>query len=254
MPLKNQASNPKKLNLVIVDLERRFSLAMGMREINNLFYGAIHNYVELTREAFEVSPSWYDFYVREHTAWKDIVDKSAANDLYFMGAYRVLYDMYDQIEKIRAEVGSGRTISKVKKDSFKPYLQRVHSAILAKLEEDRVDAENFKQEEAAVEARPSFAIEYNPMTGIGYLNSKRFKFQARTPKFFLFGKLYEQIGVTISKEDVLKITNYQGRRQMYFINELAKDIRKKLDLTPDELVANVGNLTLTLKKLETSPK
>ena len=113
-------------------------------------------------------------------------------------------------------------------------------------------------------------IHYNKTTGIGYANEKRFKFTTGSPEFNVFATMYKYINKAVSREKVLSISGYGKKASSteeslkdsllkdnpkrkssdhtyatYFINELAKKIRKRTSLNIDQVVNNNGNLTLT---------
>jgi len=112
-------------------------------------------------------------------------------------------------------------------------------------------------------------IEYNPISGIGYVNGKRFKFKDDQPEYQLFRELYKRIGNKIPREKVLKLINFKSDEPVFkepewtefrkqndvttsetlAINKVVKKIRSRTGLTPDQLVNNNGNLTLVAQKV-----
>jgi len=115
--------------------------------------------------------------------------------------------------------------------------------------------------------KPEAEIHYNKNTGIGYANGKRFIFKNHQPEFVVFSHLYLNINHPITKKEILKFCQYDENRPItsegqsyhyakgaYFINNLAKKIRKRTGLTPDQVALNNGDLTLVGKKLKRPSK
>jgi len=116
-------------------------------------------------------------------------------------------------------------------------------------------------------------IYYDPNSGLGVTNNKRFKFKNDQPEFKIFTKLYQSMGSPISRPVVLELANYEEcedftlqrsiknkslkcvghKYATQFINELAKKIRQMAGLTPELLVLNEGSLTLRGQFYETPP-
>ena len=124
--------------------------------------------------------------------------------------------------------------------------------------------------ETEIERLPK--ISYDSVSGIGYVNDKRFKFKDDQPEYKIFEKLYKRIGKKLLRKKVLKIMGIQNEEPFlkepkwirqkkkdtevtdtYRINEIVKKIRKRTELTPDELVNNNGNLILRAQKVKNHP-
>jgi hypothetical protein len=90
-------------------------------------------------------------------------------------------------------------------------------------------------------------IAYNPVTGVGTLRKKNFKFKDNQPEFILFKMLYENFNEPVKRELVLKTLHKQeGKTATLAINDIAKKIRTRTGLTTKELVLNNGNITLSI--------
>lgn len=85
-------------------------------------------------------------------------------------------------------------------------------------------------------------IEYNPTTGIGYHGSMEFKLMDGSAEHRMFSKLYEKINTRISRYEVLELIRFyedgedmdptRRTAETAAINEVTKDLRKKIGLTP----------------------
>ncbi len=101
-------------------------------------------------------------------------------------------------------------------------------------------------------------IEYNPVTGIGYHGSKEFTLTDGSAEHRMFSKLYEKINTRISRYEVLELIRFyedgedsdptRSTAETAAINKVAKGLRKKIGLTPAQLVLNAGNLTVIATK------
>ena len=104
----------------------------------------------------------------------------------------------------------------------------------------------------------TLGIYYNKTTGIGHSTVKRFKFYKDQPEFVVFKRMYSNINHSISREEILKLCQYDENTQelsnKYFLNNLAKKMRKRTGLTPDQITLNRGDLTLVGQKLKNPPK
>jgi len=90
-------------------------------------------------------------------------------------------------------------------------------------------------------------IRYNPITGVGLLRGKDFKFKDQQPEYFLFKDLYENYNRPVKKEVILKILKHSDSTAgTLAINDLVKKIRARTGLKPNELVLNNGNITLSI--------
>lgn len=97
-------------------------------------------------------------------------------------------------------------------------------------------------------------IEYNPTTGKGYHGTKEFTLKDGSPEYRVFSKLYEKINNKVLRYDVLVSAHFYEEDEdidpvrkgdeTAAINKIAKDIRKKVGLTNQQLTMNNGNLTL----------
>jgi len=102
-------------------------------------------------------------------------------------------------------------------------------------------------------------IFYDKETGLGYINSKKFKLKDNQPDYKIFAKLYCQIGKKLLRSDILKIIGREESEaerinNTFAINELAKKIRSRTNLNTEQLVNNNGNLTLRAIKIKDFPK
>ncbi len=119
-------------------------------------------------------------------------------------------------------------------------------------------------------------IYYNKHSGVGYANQQRFKFKNDQPEFPVFGELYGNINKLLGRKSVLGLSKYKdsgtnkdldvklrknvGKKKIdytsatYFINKLAKKIRKRTGLNTDQLAVNNGDMVLVGKKLKEPPK
>jgi len=99
-------------------------------------------------------------------------------------------------------------------------------------------------------------INYNCKTGTGHTKLKKFKFKNHQPEFRVFAEMYKNINNPIVREKVLQISvckELGEDRKTYFINELAKKMRKRTGLTKDDIVNNNGDLTLVAESVENAP-
>lgn len=134
---------------------------------------------------------------------------------------------------------------------------------LVKFEYKNVKAtiKKFLEDKDEVQNRPTLAvgeIEYNPITGKGHHGSKEFTLTDGSAEHHMFSKLYEKINKRISRYEVLELIHFyeegedmdpnRSTAETAAINEVAKGLRKKIGLTPAQLVLNAGNLTLVAKK------
>lgn len=133
-----------------------------------------------------------------------------------------------------------------------------------------------KVNKSKVKSSDSFSVaqvRYNPTNGFGFVNSKKFRFKDDQPEFIVFQELYNDIGASLSRARILKLSKYPQdeddiggeftkktdresaahRSETYFINELAKKIRGMTGLNTNQLTLNNGSLTLIGTKLEGSP-
>lgn len=115
-------------------------------------------------------------------------------------------------------------------------------------------------------------IYYDEQTAIGYSNGKEFRLKIGTPECGLFEKAYRKMNQRLDRQEVvdtlvkypkysnlkraLEVTKEEERRvqETGAINETIKTIRKKVRLTPSQLVQNGGTVTLVAKKITTIPK
>lgn len=120
--------------------------------------------------------------------------------------------------------------------------------------------EKQKSTKATYEAdKKTPSIEYNSITGIGVVNTKKFKFKDHQPEYRVFKLLYENINKKVLRYDILLATHFyeDGEDQdparkineTNDINEVAKKIREKTGLNTEQLVNNNGNLTLIGSKV-----
>lgn len=100
-------------------------------------------------------------------------------------------------------------------------------------------------------------IYYNYASGIGFINSKEFKFRVHTPECKVFELLYRKINQRVSKDEIIRASGLPIPRtesgKMYTINDIAKKIRAKTKLDNRNVVLNDGNLTLIGKKVSSPP-
>lgn len=256
-------------NYLIKDLERRYQMIMELdRDAldHEIFYGALHDYIGATKKAISESPAFHAFDHKEHDRFEQEVCQKVMNDesipkdernykvvdlMEFY--YAPIYDMLSQIsDKIDENMSMQELKSFLKWSGFgyREYLKQIHPSIIAVLEKELVSIGT----EQKKDTNSRSGIYYNSKTGIGLANGKEFKFKDHQPEFFVFGKLFEQIGEPLKKEDVLKIAKYQGGMATYFINSLVKKIRTKTKLNTRQIVLNNGNITLVGQKLEDFPK
>lgn len=111
-----------------------------------------------------------------------------------------------------------------------------------------------------------FEVYYNDKTGVGYVNGEKFKFKNNQPEFVVFREMYEDVNNPIPRKKVLELAGCKEEAApdygilkrnnaipTYFINRLAKKMRKRTGLNTDGIVNNNGELTLVATKLETVP-
>lgn len=257
---------------LINDLERRFKLLMEMDDediTRSSFNLAVHDYVDVLHNALSQSPSWHKYSHQMIEEWETAVTKiegvthreftaeetsilRARGHYYLASAYYDLEAIYEYIEggKIGRE-HSDNDFRKMNNIQWraKESLQRLHPTIIAKISED-IGSKNSEPKTNAL-----LGIHYNPLTGVGWANGKKFKFKDNQPDFKVFGRLYEQMGQPFLQKDIFALTGRTaGGTSNYFVNELAKKIRERTGLSTHELVLNNGNLTLATLKLEEFPK
>ncbi len=97
-------------------------------------------------------------------------------------------------------------------------------------------------------------VSYNHVTGIGYINSKKFRFTDGTSEYRIFEKLYKSINCKVSRYDVLEAIKFyedgedidpaRKTAETEAINKVAKSLRSKTGLNTEHLVVNNGNMTL----------
>lgn len=100
-------------------------------------------------------------------------------------------------------------------------------------------------------------VYYNNKTGVGFAGNKRFKFKNHQPEFKIFAEMHKSINNPILKIKVLELGNQDTVGEdvkTYFINELAKKMRKRTGLTKDNIVNNNGDLTLVAEIIQNAPK
>lgn len=117
---------------------------------------------------------------------------------------------------------------------------------------------NSKTEDNTSEVNDSKLITYNKKTGIGSYKGHKFKFKKDTDQYYLFNELYEKMNKSISRYDVLVIIGFyeegdtpdKSRKSLETnrINNITKNIRKKVGLNPETLVQNSGTLALIGEK------
>ena len=259
----------KETEALVKDLERRFNLIAKMEiqgSDNALFYSAINGYMEVTKRAIHISPKFHTFDHAEHDKFEEEVCQKIKHDesipeterdwrvsSMFEYYYAPMYDTLEDVGKrIREQQGKGyiQFAYSMSAWKYREYLEQIHPTIIAVLEEELARDVLIKEPEQKISAFVS-GIFYNPITGIGWANGKKFKFKDQKPNFILFGKLYARIGNRVTKEEIWDIIRHEGN--MIAINDVAGELREKTGLNVDELVLNNGNLTLALKKLESPP-
>jgi len=137
---------------------------------------------------------------------------------------------------------------------------------------------NYKNPESTIDnseqATILATIYYNTKTGLGYANGKRFRIKNNQPDFRVFNAMWRKIGTPIPRVEILKLagqtdiispdlnslTQNTSRKSSehnsatYFINNLAKKMRKITGLNIDNICLNNGSLTLVGKKIRVAPK
>jgi hypothetical protein len=121
----------------------------------------------------------------------------------------------------------------------------------------------FLEDTAEIKSRNSKVIEmitldYNPETGIGRNGSKKFKLKDGSSEHRVFSRLYANLNKRVNRFDVLELAKFyengedidpaRESDETEAINTVAKKLRSKIGLEPDQLVMNAGNLTLLGKK------
>lgn len=188
------------------------------------------------------------------------------------------------------DINMGQNITIKDRYEFETYKREVYKLIDFTLDDGKKRFPKYYQEEGntkliekikkkenkhIVNSTPN--IQYNKETGIGYVNNKkgRFKFKNDQPDFFVFSELYKNINKSVIKKRVLELSKYDGgikidnsitklnknqkrkssntTSETYFINNLAKKMRKRTKLNVDHIVNNNGDLTLVGYKLKSPP-
>lgn len=90
-------------------------------------------------------------------------------------------------------------------------------------------------------------IKYNAASGTGILRDLPFRFKNDQPEYKLFERLYARKNRPIGRSEILNILEIKDSKMATLkLNDLAKKIRKRTTLTPQELVLNNGDMTLTI--------
>lgn len=126
---------------------------------------------------------------------------------------------------------------------------------------------NNDDEKDVIGKKLGIEIFYDKNTGRGYVKGKPFTFKNDQPEYLVFDRMYSNINYPISKEEILELCQYNEDKPRisehksehyasgtYLINNLAKKMRKRIGLTPDQIVLNNGSLTLVGKKLKRPKK
>jgi hypothetical protein len=110
-------------------------------------------------------------------------------------------------------------------------------------------------------------VDYNEATGKGeVIGRKKFKFKDGNAEFRIFKMLYAKLGkktAKLERQDVLVAGGFykdyeepdpaRKTNETDFINDIAKAIRTKTDLTTEEFVNNNGSLTLLALRQDKNP-
>lgn len=127
---------------------------------------------------------------------------------------------------------------------------------------------NIHPEETSKPLKPNgnkgvIEIYYDQKSGIGEINSRKFKIKPSDSCADVFASLYGTINLPVKREEVLISSNFYEEGQTpdparrssetLHINEIAKTIRRILKVDVNTLVNNDGNLTLFGVKIK-SPK
>lgn len=101
-------------------------------------------------------------------------------------------------------------------------------------------------------------ISYDPISGVGYNMTRKFKFKPDSNKKLVFDQLYKKINKRLSRQDILIIIGFykdyekpdstRKNQESFVINDIATTIREKTRFTTEQLIMNSGNLTLVIKK------
>jgi len=106
-------------------------------------------------------------------------------------------------------------------------------------------------------------VTYNSKTGVGEVDSRQFRIKPNDACFNVFASLYGMINNPLSREEVLIASNFyqegekpdpaRSKSETLHINEIAKAIRRILNIDKNTLINNGGTLTLIGSKIK-SPK
>lgn len=194
-----------EIRSIISDLERRFRLINEIKgkeegeflffseRINEyiratkldtpLFFGALRDYIEVTRKALRTSDKFHMFNHEEHDRFEEEVCKRIMNDktilpenrdsrvidmfeIYFAPTYDTLCNITDKIEKTN-DVRKIISSLKFSGETYLEYLKRIHPTIISVLEEELVEVPT-----------ESIAVNYKD----GVLSSGKEKYTMRSEK------------------------------------------------------------------------
>jgi hypothetical protein len=123
---------------------------------------------------------------------------------------------------------------------------------------DFIDGSVFEKKSSASEETRVAKIGYNPETGIGYNGKKKFKLKDGSAEHRVFSRLYSDLNKRVNRFDILELARFyesgedvdpsRESDETEAINTVAKKLRSKVGLGPEQLVMNAGNLTLLGKK------
>jgi hypothetical protein len=162
------------------------------------------------------------------------------------------YGLYKHGYEHNAEPGQLFTLLKIITSHTKEN-QEVPEDIL-----DYVDGTAYIAKRNGSEKDAVAKLDYNPETGIGRNGSKKFKLKDGSSEHRVFSRLYANLNKRVNRFDVLELAKFyengedidpaRESDETEAINTVAKKLRSKIGLEPDQLVMNAGNLTLLGKK------